>query len=77
MVNLILMIVPLMGLTTGAGALAGERERGTLAYLLSQPVHRSEILLGKFFGLWVGITLALVLGFAVSAAMIAFTSLAK
>ncbi len=70
MVNLILMIVPLMGLTTGAGSIAGERERGTLAYLLSQPVYRSEILLGKFLGLWAATALALLLGFAASAVMI-------
>ena len=35
----------------GAGSLAGEQERGTLAYLLSQPVNRAEVLIGKYLGL--------------------------
>jgi Cu-processing system permease protein len=67
MVNLILLFVPLMGLTTGAGSIAGERERGTLVCLLAQPVHRIEVLLGKFVGLWLGMTLILMLGFGVAA----------
>ncbi|MGN6370279.1 MAG: ABC transporter permease [Phycisphaerae bacterium] len=67
MVNLILLFVPLMGLTTGAASIAGERERGTLACLLAQPVHRLEVLLGKFLGLWAAITLVLALGFGITA----------
>ena len=51
LVNLVLLIVPLMGLTAGAQALAGERERGTLLYLLSQPVDRAELVLGKWWQL--------------------------
>ncbi|TAJ19295.1 MAG: ABC transporter permease, partial [Dehalococcoidia bacterium] len=37
LVNLCLLLVPLLALTLGASAVAGERERGTLASLLSQP----------------------------------------
>ena len=51
LVNLVLLIVPLMGLTAGAQALAGERERGTLLYLLSHPLDRAEVFLGKAVGL--------------------------
>jgi ABC-type transport system involved in multi-copper enzyme maturation permease subunit len=40
-----------MGLTIGAGSLSGERERGTLQYLLAQPVNRAEVLLGKYLGI--------------------------
>jgi len=69
MVNLILLFVPLMGLTTAAASIAGERERGTLVGLLAQPVHRIEILLGKFLGLWIGLTLILALGLGVTAVM--------
>ena len=63
LVNLVLLIVPLMALTIGAGSLAGEQERGTLAYLLSQPVNRAEVLLGKYLGLAVSLLGALALGF--------------
>ena len=51
LVHLVLLIVPLMGLTLGAGALAGERERGSLILLLAQPVVALEVVLGKFLGL--------------------------
>jgi Cu-processing system permease protein len=71
LVNLILLFVPLMALTAGAGSIAGERERGTLVCLLAQPVSRLEVLLGKFLGLWAGLTLILVLGFGVAAMTVA------
>jgi Cu-processing system permease protein len=71
LINLTLLIVPLMGITVGAAGLAGERERGTLAYLLAQPVARFEVLLGKFVGLAAALLAALLLGFGVSALLIA------
>lgn len=71
LVNLVLLIVPLMALTIGAGSLSGERERGTLHYLLSQPVNRAEVLLGKYLGLAAALLGALALGFGLSAVVIA------
>jgi Cu-processing system permease protein len=71
LVNLVALIVPLMALNAGAASVAGERERGTLAYLLAQPVDRGEILLGKFLGLSVALAAALAGGFGVSAAALA------
>jgi Cu-processing system permease protein len=67
LLNLIMLVVPLIALTAGAGAIAGERERGTLLYLLAQPVSRLEILLGKFLGLAVALCCSLSLGFGFSA----------
>jgi Cu-processing system permease protein len=74
LINLVMLIVPLMALTAGAGSLTGERERGTLNYLLSQPVNRLEILLGKYIGLAVAMLASLTLGFGVSAVVIAIRS---
>jgi Cu-processing system permease protein len=71
LVNLVLLVIPLMALTIGAGCLAGERERGTLSYLLSQPVSRAEVLLGKYLGLAASLLGALALGFGVSGLVIA------
>jgi Cu-processing system permease protein len=71
LVNLVLLIVPLMALTIGAGSLSGEQERGTLAYLLSQPVKRSEVLLGKYLGLAAALLGVLALGFGLSGLVIA------
>jgi Cu-processing system permease protein len=72
LLNLIMIIVPLMALTAGAGAIAGERERGTLLYLLAQPVSRTEVLLGKFVGLAIALCCSLCLGFGISAAVLAW-----
>lgn len=74
LINLVLLIVPLMALTAGAGAIASERERGTLSYLLAQPVTRFEVLIGKYIGLALTMTAALALGFGISAAVIASRS---
>lgn len=63
LVNLVLLVVPLMGLTAGAQAVAQERERGTLAYLLAHPVTREEVLAGKFLGLVAALALSLALSF--------------
>lgn len=71
LINLILLIVPLMGLTLGALALAGEREQGTLLYLLAQPINQLELLLGKFIGLALSLVAALGLGFGLTALLIA------
>jgi len=71
LVNLVALIVPLMALNVGAASLASERERGTLAYLLAQPLDRGELLLGKFLGLAIALAAALAGGFGVSAAALA------
>lgn len=63
-VNLLALLVPLMGLSAGSQSLARERDRRTLAYLLAQPVTRTEVLLGKLLGN------ALALGAALAAATV-------
>lgn len=71
LVNLVLLFVPLIGLTLGAANVAGDRETGTLAYLLSQPVSRFEVLLGKYLGLAGALLAAVTLGFGVAGAALA------
>ena len=72
MINMVLLIVPLMGLTLGAISLAGERERGTLLYMLAQPISKMEFLLGKFIGVALALLGALVIGFGLSGFLIAW-----
>ncbi len=72
LINLVLLIVPLMGLSLGALSLAGERERGTLLYLLAQPVTQLEVLMGKYLGLGLALSAALTLGFGLSGLWIAW-----
>jgi Cu-processing system permease protein len=71
LINLVLLIVPLMGLTLGAMSLAGEREKGTLGYLMAQPLDQLELLLGKFTGMALALIAALSLGFGLSGSLIA------
>lgn len=71
LLNLIMLVVPLMALSAGAASIAGERERGTLLYLVAQPVSRAEILIGKFVGLAGALWCALLFGFGLSALALA------
>lgn len=70
LLNLILLIIPLVGLTTGALSIAGERERGTLLYLLSQPVARTQVLIGKLVGLSIALCTPILLGLGIAGAML-------
>lgn len=70
LVNLVLFLAPLMGLTLGAQALAGERERGTLGYLLAQPISAAELFVSKFLGLGLALAAAIVAGFGLSTLLI-------
>jgi ABC-2 type transport system permease protein len=41
-------VAPLLGLAFGFDAINGERAQGTLPRLLSQPIHRDDVINGKF-----------------------------
>lgn len=71
LVNLCLLLVPLLALVLGAGSVAGERERGTLASLLAQPISAAELVLGKFVGLTLAVWGAIALGFGVAGVLVA------
>lgn len=66
LINAVLLFVPLIGLSAGAGAIAPERERGTLMYLLAQPVTRAEVIVGKYAGAALAMGVALGLGFGLA-----------
>jgi Cu-processing system permease protein len=72
LLNLIMLVVPLMALIAGAGSIAGERERGTLLYLLAQPITRTELLIGKYIGLAIAMCCSMGVGFGLSAAVLAW-----
>lgn len=67
LINLCLFIAPLVAVTLGAGSIAGEKDTGTLEHLLAQPFDRSEIVLGKFVGIWIALAGATLVGFAPAA----------
>ena len=41
-------LVPLLGIALGFDAVNGERSQGTLPRLVSQPIHRDDVINGKF-----------------------------
>ena len=71
MINLVLLFVPLIGLTLGSANLTGDRETGALVYLLAQPVSRVEVLLGKYLGMAGALLATLTLGFGVAGVVLA------
>ncbi len=66
LVALVQLVVPLMGLTIGARSIAGQRERGTLNFLLAHPVSPVEAYLGLFVGNVAAIAAAVCGGFGVA-----------
>src|SRR5690606_5889557 len=72
LINLVLLVVPLMALTAGAGSIASDRERGMLAYLLAQPVSRPEVLLGRYLGLAGSLLACISLGLGACAGTLAW-----
>lgn len=66
LINALLLFVPLIGLSVGASSLAADRERGTLLFLLAQPVSRGEIFVGKALGAALAVLTALALGFGLA-----------
>jgi len=71
LLNLVILIVPLMGLLMSAVSVAGEREHGTLLTLLAQPVLLEEVFLGKFLGLAAALLGPILAGFGLAALVIA------
>jgi Cu-processing system permease protein len=56
LVSLVIYLIPLIALLLGFDAIVGERERGSLDLLLSLPITRLELLLGKYLGLAAALT---------------------
>ncbi|RZI42771.1 ABC transporter permease [Herbaspirillum sp. HC18] len=63
LVSLAIYLVPLIALILGYDAVVGERERGSMELLLSMPITRFEILLGKYLGLAAALAVSTVAGF--------------
>lgn len=70
LMNLVLFIVPLTGLTLGVTSVTGGS--GTLPLLLAQPVGRGEVLAGKLLGLGGALTVAQLVGFGGGGVIVAF-----
>jgi ABC-2 type transport system permease protein len=69
LVHLALLFVPLMALFPATAAIAGEREIGSLEYLVSQPISFGELFWGKWLGVSLAVWLSLFLGFGLAGAV--------
>lgn len=65
--SLAVYLVPLVALLLAFDAVAGEIERGTLSLLLTYPVSRAEILVGKFVAHLGILGLAVAVGYVIAA----------
>ena len=65
--SLSVFLVPLIGLLVSYDTLVGEIERGTMPLLMTHPVTRWRIVLGKFAGQVAILAFATVVGFGVAA----------
>ena len=65
--SLSVFLVPLIGLLVSYDTLVGEIERGTMPLLMTHPVTRLRIVLGKFAGQVAILGIATVVGFGVAA----------
>ncbi|MDP2247945.1 MAG: ABC transporter permease subunit [Nitrosomonadales bacterium] len=71
LVSLVIYLIPLISLLLGYDAIVGERERGSLDLLLSMPITRLELLLGKFAGLSLALTTSTLTGFGLVGLLLA------
>jgi Cu-processing system permease protein len=74
LVSLVIYLVPLVALLLGYDAIVGERERGSLELLLSMPLTRLELLLGKFTGLALALVVSTWVGFGACAVLLVRSS---
>ena len=69
LMNLMLLIVPLIGLTVGAQAIVAERENRFLEYELAQPLRPVEVYVGMYLGAAASLCLVLAFGLGMAGAV--------
>jgi Cu-processing system permease protein len=71
--SLSIFLLPLIALLISHDAIVGEMERGTMLLLLSYPVGRRQVLLGKFVGHLAILAFATLIGYGAAAGALAAT----
>lgn len=74
--SLTIFLVPLIALLISHDAIVGEMERGTMLLLLSYPIGRWQVILGKFIGHLAILSFATLVGYGAAAAALAATGVA-
>jgi len=68
------IVIPLIAIILGFSTISGEAESGSFSVVLSYPVTRLEVLLGKFFGLGLVIVASILVGFGIGGIIITITT---
>jgi Cu-processing system permease protein len=74
LLNLVQFLVPLLGLLMGHDLIVGETENRTLRLILAAGVPRNHLLLGKFIGGCLTLSVPLALGFGIAGFAIALSA---
>ncbi|MCD6468240.1 MAG: ABC transporter permease subunit, partial [Thermoplasmata archaeon] len=70
MIFLVQILISIIGLILGYGAVVVEVDQGSMNYLLSLPTTRRDVLLGKFLGLSLVLSIPVAIGFGVAGVII-------
>lgn len=73
LMSIAVILIPLIAVMLGYASIAGECENGSMGILLSHPIRRGEILVGKLIGLGFVIVVSTVVGFGSAGILIAAT----
>lgn len=68
--SLAVLLIPLIALMMAYDSIVGEDEKGTLLLLMTYPISRTGLLVGKFIGHAAMLALSTALGFGIAAAVI-------
>jgi Cu-processing system permease protein len=68
--ELVKYLIPIIGLMLGYAAIIREIETGSMSSLLSHPIKRCEVILGKFIGLGFVLSFCIFIGFGISGIII-------
>ena len=74
LVGVTALLIPLIAIILGYATISGEAESGSLYVVLSYPVRRIEVLIGKLIGLGSVITVSILIGFSIGGMVIALTT---
>jgi Cu-processing system permease protein len=72
--SLSVYLIPLIALTLSYDSIVGERERGTLLLLMTYPISRWQIVVGKFAGHFSIIAVAILVGYGAAGIYVGTTS---
>jgi len=74
LVGITALLIPLIAIILGYAAISGEAESGSLYVVLSYPVSRFEVLIGKLIGLGSVLSVSIFIGFGLGGLVIVLTS---